>query len=64
MSVYRKEIRAWPKIKSGDADGFQKFFNFLVKCESIMSKEAWNPLDTRCSCPNVLEIYETNGFVK
>ena len=35
MSMYRKGIKAWPQLKNGDGGSFQKFYNFLVKCESI-----------------------------
>ena len=46
MSLYRKEIKAWPQLKDGDGGSFQKFYNFLVKCESITKSREWNPLDT------------------
>ena len=46
MSMYRKEIKAWPQLKNGDGGSFQKFYNFLVKCESIAKSREWNPLDT------------------
>ena len=36
MSMYRKEIKAWPQLKNGDEGSFQKFYYFLVKCESII----------------------------
>ena len=46
MSMYIKEIKAWPQLKNGDGGSFQKFYNFLVKCESIKKSREWNPLDT------------------
>ena len=47
MTMYRKEIKAWPQVKNDDdADSFQKFCNFLVKCESITQSSQWNHLDT------------------
>ena len=46
MSMYRKEIKTWPQLKNGDGGSFQKFYNFLVKCESITKLREWNPLDT------------------
>ena len=46
MSMYQKEIKTWPKLKNGDGGDFQKFYNFLVKCESITKSREWNPLDT------------------
>ena len=45
MSMYRKEIKAWPHLKNGDGANFQKFYNFLVKCGSITKSREWNPLD-------------------
>ena len=46
MSMYRKEIKAWPQLKNGDRGSFQNFYNFLVKCEIITKSNEWNPLDT------------------
>ena len=46
MTMHRKEIETWPQVKNGDADSFQKFYNFLVKCENITQSSQWNPLDT------------------
>ena len=31
ISMYTKEIKAWPQLKNGDGGGFQKFDNFLVQ---------------------------------
>ena len=44
--MYRKKIKAWPQVKNDDVDSFQKFCDFLVKCESITQSSQWNPLDT------------------
>ena len=46
LAAYRKEIRGWPSLKNGDLAGCRRFYNFLIKCESIMSKQKWNYLDT------------------
>ena len=32
MVEYRKKIMAWPIIRSGNAEGYQRFYNFLRKC--------------------------------
>ena len=32
---YRKKIEARPMIISGDVEGYQRFYNFLQKCEKI-----------------------------
>ena len=50
LASYRKEIKLWPQIKFGDAKGFQKFHNFLIKCQSVADFSKWNALDT----PDVL----------
>ena len=46
MTMYRKEIKAWQQVKTGDANSLQKFCNFLVKCEIITQSSQWNTLDT------------------
>ena len=46
MVEYRKETKAWPIIRSGDAKGYQRFYNFLRKCESITQSAQWNQLDS------------------
>ena len=46
LAVYRKEIRGWPSLKNGDSAGYRRFYNFLIKCASIMSRQQWNSLDT------------------
>ena len=43
---YRKEINVCPIIRSGDAEGCQRFHNFLRKCESIRQSAQWDQLDT------------------
>ena len=46
MVEYRKEIKAWPIIRSGDVEGYQRFYNFLRKRESITQSAQWNQLNT------------------
>ena len=46
LSSYRKEVKDWPQVKFGDAKASRKFFNFLLKCESISDNQHWNALDT------------------
>ena len=46
LAAYRKEIREWPQIKPGDATAFRKFYNFLIKCQSIIGESKWNVLDS------------------
>ena len=43
---YKKEIKSWPQIRNGDGESYQKFYNFLLKCESITQAKEWNLLDT------------------
>ena len=51
LVTYRKEIKAWPAVKAGDAAGFRRFFNFLVKCKSLLSE---NKMNTLINNPNVI----------
>ena len=44
--TYRKEARNCPKLKFGDAKGFRKFYNFLVKCEGEAKEQLWNAINT------------------
>ena len=46
MVEYRKEIKAWPIIRSGDAERYQRLYKFLRKCEGITQSAQWNQLDT------------------
>ena len=46
LAAYKKEVKEWPQIKVGDAAGFRKFHNFLLKCQSIIGGNKWNPLDS------------------
>ena len=46
LSSYRREVNDWPQIKFGDAKAFRKFYNFLLKCESISGSQNWNAMDT------------------
>ena len=46
LSSYRKEIKELSPLKFGDAKGFRKFYNFLLKCESVSESQEWNTLDT------------------
>ena len=39
-------MKEWPQIKVGDAAGFWKFYNFLLKCQSIIGGNKWNALDS------------------
>ena len=42
-----KEInQSWSIIRSGDAGGYQRLYNFLQKCRSITQSAQWNQLDT------------------
>ena len=42
----QKGDKAWPIMRSGDTGGYQRFYNFLQKCESITQSAQWNQLDT------------------
>ena len=60
ISAYRREIKNWPTVKGGDATGFRKFHNFLIKCQSISSSLTWNVLenpDTICTLLTKLPVF-------
>ena len=46
LSSYIKEVKDWPQVKFGDAKAFRKFFNFFLKCKSILDNQHWNAFDT------------------
>ena len=46
LAAYRCEIKAWPLLKPSDHSGYKKFYNFLLKCESIMTLQHWNSMDS------------------
>ena len=46
LPSYQKEVKEWPQIKFGDAKAFRKFYNFLLKCESISDSQQWNAMGT------------------
>ena len=46
IAAYRREIKQWPQIKSGDAVAYQKLQNFLIKCENIGHLQSWNVFNT------------------
>ena len=36
LPAYRNEMRGWPSLKNIDSVGYRRFYNFLIKCESII----------------------------
>ena len=46
MTEYKKEVKAWLIIRSGNAEGYQRFYNFLQKGGSITQSAQWNQVDT------------------
>ena len=46
LSSYRRDVKEWPQIKFGDAKAFQKFYDFLLKRESVSGSQQWNAVDT------------------
>ena len=62
LSTYRKEVRNWPKLKFGDAKGFRKFYNFLVKCEGVAKEQLWNAINAT-DIPCMLVSKLPNGLI-
>ena len=46
IAVCQNQIKKWSQIKAGDADGYRRFQNFLIKCDNINQLQAWNILDS------------------
>ena len=46
LAAHRAEIKKWPNVKVRDAAGFRKFYNFLIRCQSIMNGNNWNIMDS------------------
>ena len=46
MIIDEQQIKKWPSVKHGDAEGYRKFYNFLLKCETVTQMQTWNVLDT------------------
>ena len=45
LTAYRQEIKKWPLLKPSDAAAYRKFFNFLIKCESLADETNWSALN-------------------
>ena len=35
VAASQKEIKSWPQLKPADGAGYRRFYNFLLKCESV-----------------------------
>ena len=46
LAADHREIKAWPLLKPGDPSGYKKFYNFLLKCENIITLQHCNSMDT------------------
>ena len=46
LASYRKEIKLLAPVKPGDAMGFRKFHNFVLKCETFSKSRNWDLLET------------------
>ena len=45
VQCYRRQIKKLLSIRAGDTTAFRQFYNFLLKCESVISTQNWNVLD-------------------
>ena len=46
LTSYFREIKKSPGIRAGDAIAFRQLHNFILKCESVISMQNWNALDS------------------
>ena len=45
LTSYEKEIKSLAAVKAGNAMGFRKFHNFVLKCKNFSKSAKWNPLE-------------------
>ena len=48
IAAYRKEIKHWPQVKHEDAEGYRRFLNFLLKCETITQMHVLDTPEVMC----------------
>ena len=46
LAAYKREIKSWPTIASGDSAVYSKFQNFPIKCNIACSNNICNTLDS------------------
>ena len=46
LASYRGEIKKWPSIRARDATAFRQSHNFILKCDSAISMQNLNALDS------------------
>ena len=39
LAAYQKEIRSWTPLEPGNSTAYRKFYSFLIKSDSIMSRQ-------------------------
>ena len=45
-SAFMEELKSWPVIKANDAESFQKFYIFLLKCQTLVDNGELGLLDS------------------
>ena len=64
LMVYRQEIKEWSQLKPEDAAAYRKFFNCLIKWETLEDERNWNALNSPellCTLISKLNTSENNG---
>ena len=46
LSTYHLEIKKWPQERQGGAMAYRKFYNFLLKYQSLTDGRNWNLLNS------------------
>ena len=66
LAAYRKGIKDLPVVKAGGTGGFRRFFNFIIKCNSLVSNKQTSPLinnpDVICMLLDEFPIYMQNNW--
>ena len=62
--VHRQEIKEWSQLKPEDAVAYRKFFNCLIKWETLEDETNWSALNSPellCTLISKLNTSENNG---
>ena len=54
LAEYRKQLREWKPLKSGDGAAYRKFYSFLLKCSCLVDGRLWSALDSTDNLRTIL----------
>ena len=57
-----KKLKKWSQVKPGDTAVYRKFFNFLIKCESLADQTNWSVFNSPgLLCMFISKLPTSNG---